>query len=216
MPENSPIFPVGDSKAVSYMAGDGGVPEAKMVVTRDWENEPGVTDEMRILASKMRMEIDPATNQDRYTESQIRDAILGRGFDTAEVSQEKDKKDTTNNTDNRVWVEREGKWTKVEISDVRNGEIPTTFIEGEEPSEGDDVLGVEVEVDNNEGDERKENTLSKDGFIEAVKLMMYSNKENEDNVQKSINTMKSVGATKDKAPIGKVSPPIYVTKASKK
>ena len=43
-----------------------------------------------------------------------------------------------------------------------------------------------------------------------------SNQENQDNVQKSINAMKSVGATKDKAPIGKVSPPTYVTKASKK
>ena len=43
-----------------------------------------------------------------------------------------------------------------------------------------------------------------------------NNQENEDNVQKSISAMKSVGATKDKTPIGKISPPTYVTKASKK
>lgn len=43
-----------------------------------------------------------------------------------------------------------------------------------------------------------------------------NNQENEDNVQKSINAMKSVGATKDKAPINKISPPTYVTKALKK
>lgn len=42
------------------------------------------------------------------------------------------------------------------------------------------------------------------------------NQENQDNVQKSINAMKSVGATKDKTSIGKISPPTYVTKASKK
>lgn len=52
------------------------------------------------------------------------------------------------------------------------------------------------------------------------KLKDYNNKinnqESEDNVQKSIAAMKSVGATKDKPPINKISPPTYVTKASKK
>jgi hypothetical protein len=43
-----------------------------------------------------------------------------------------------------------------------------------------------------------------------------NNAESEDNVQKSIAAMKSVGATKDKSPIGKVSPPTYISKASKK
>jgi len=43
-----------------------------------------------------------------------------------------------------------------------------------------------------------------------------SNQENADNVQKSISAMKSIGATKDKAPMNKISPPTYVTKASKK
>jgi hypothetical protein len=42
------------------------------------------------------------------------------------------------------------------------------------------------------------------------------NQSNEDNVQKSITAMKSVGAIKDRLPIGKVSTPTYVTKASKK
>ena len=43
-----------------------------------------------------------------------------------------------------------------------------------------------------------------------------SNQENVDNVQKSIKTMKSVGATKDKSSTNKISPATYVTKASKK
>jgi hypothetical protein len=43
-----------------------------------------------------------------------------------------------------------------------------------------------------------------------------NNAENGDNVQKSIAAMKSVGATKPKTSIGKISPPTYVTKASKK
>ena len=43
-----------------------------------------------------------------------------------------------------------------------------------------------------------------------------NNSEKEDNVQKSISAMRSVGATKDKSPIGKVAPPTYVTKASRK
>lgn len=43
-----------------------------------------------------------------------------------------------------------------------------------------------------------------------------NNQENQDNVQKSIAAMKSVGATKDKTPVGKITPPTYVTKASKK
>jgi len=47
-------------------------------------------------------------------------------------------------------------------------------------------------------------------------FIKINNQGNEDNVQKSINAMKSVGATKDKSPIGKIAPPTYVTKASKK
>ena len=43
-----------------------------------------------------------------------------------------------------------------------------------------------------------------------------TNQESNDNVQKSITAMKSVGSVKNKTPIGKVSPPTYVTKASKK
>jgi hypothetical protein len=42
------------------------------------------------------------------------------------------------------------------------------------------------------------------------------NKENEDNVQKSIAAMKSVGSVKDKQLPPKVNVPTYVTKASKK
>jgi hypothetical protein len=43
-----------------------------------------------------------------------------------------------------------------------------------------------------------------------------NNQENTNNVEKSIKNMKSVGATRDKLPIKKISPPTYVTKASKK
>jgi hypothetical protein len=43
-----------------------------------------------------------------------------------------------------------------------------------------------------------------------------SNAESEDNIQKSIAAMKSVGATKDKLSSTKISPPTYVTKALKK
>jgi hypothetical protein len=43
-----------------------------------------------------------------------------------------------------------------------------------------------------------------------------NNQENTNNVEKSIENMKSVGATRDKLPIKKISPPTYVTKASKK
>jgi len=43
-----------------------------------------------------------------------------------------------------------------------------------------------------------------------------NNQENTNNVKKSIENMKSVGATRDKLPTKKISPPTYVTKASKK
>ena len=43
-----------------------------------------------------------------------------------------------------------------------------------------------------------------------------NNAESENNVQKSIAAMKSAGATKDKSPSTKISPPTYVTKALKK
>jgi hypothetical protein len=43
-----------------------------------------------------------------------------------------------------------------------------------------------------------------------------NNQENQDTVQKSIAAMKSVGATKDRQPVKTISPPTYVTKASKK
>ena len=43
-----------------------------------------------------------------------------------------------------------------------------------------------------------------------------NNVENEDTVKKSITAMKSAGATRDKSPSTKISPPTYVTKALKK
>jgi hypothetical protein len=43
-----------------------------------------------------------------------------------------------------------------------------------------------------------------------------NNQENQDTVKKSVAAMKSVGATKDKQPVKTISPPTYVTKASKK
>ena len=43
-----------------------------------------------------------------------------------------------------------------------------------------------------------------------------NNQENQDNVQKSITAMKSAGATKNKSLSKPISPPTYVTKASKK
>ncbi len=43
-----------------------------------------------------------------------------------------------------------------------------------------------------------------------------NNQDNDDNVQKSINNMKSVGAVKNKSSVEKLTPPTYVNKTPKK
>lgn len=155
MPEN-PIFP-NDPTEVANMAADGGVARAEISVTRDWENSGGVTDEMRTRASQMRTEIDPATNREKYTESQIRDAILGgdKNVESGEGVKSEDKtekKPPQENKDSRVWVARlsaDGKrktWLRVDSDQVDSGTDEIGVFEpGKEPRDGEDA-GVVVEV----------------------------------------------------------------------
>jgi hypothetical protein len=48
------------------------------------------------------------------------------------------------------------------------------------------------------------------------KLRDYHSSKDENNVEKSINTLKSAGVSNEKPPIPKITPPSYITKASKK
>ena len=48
------------------------------------------------------------------------------------------------------------------------------------------------------------------------KLKDYHLPKDENNVEKSINTLKSVGTSNPKPSISKITPPSYITKASKK
>lgn len=146
----SPIFP-NDPTEVANMAADGGVAKAEIGVTRDWENSGGVTDEMRTRASQMRTKIDPATNREKYTESQIRDAILGgdKNVESGEGVKSEDKtekKPPQENKDSRVWVARlsaDGKrkiWLRVDSSQVDSDTDEIGVFEpGGEPRDGDDA-----------------------------------------------------------------------------
>ena len=174
MPEQDPIFPVGDPVAVADMAKEGGVAEAKMEITRDWENDPRVTPEMRDRATKMRMEIDSVTNKDRYTESQIRDAILGGGKkeekkEGGHPDDKAEKKAVPENKSNQVWVDRNGVWVKVEFADLKAGEIPTTFLEGEEPEVGDRADVRQGVVDDEEKRKKEAEAVSKRAEEERIK-----------------------------------------------
>jgi hypothetical protein len=48
------------------------------------------------------------------------------------------------------------------------------------------------------------------------KLRDYHSPKDENNVEKSINNLKLAGAQNSKPPISKITPPSYITKASKK
>ena len=48
------------------------------------------------------------------------------------------------------------------------------------------------------------------------KLRDHYSQDDNDNVEKSISNLKAAGAVNDKPPISKITPPSYITKASKK
>ena len=49
-----------------------------------------------------------------------------------------------------------------------------------------------------------------------LKLRDHYSQDDNDNVEKSISNLKAAGAVNDKPPISKITPPSYITKASKK